>query len=738
LENVWFSKGWKIDEPFQIDWKVKGNLSQLDHFLVTIQVVRPDQPKAYFAQVMKPVKVGKGQRTCLASVDTAITINKQYYYLRPSVTAVTKDPSKNTAQSHARFGPARAVFPSATKTGLQPVPREYEFIDAAGTTGKHSIATGGPPSNPSQRRVWIPSKVETPTAIRFGKAFPATHVAVHPKYQDTITVRYEVPNITGKHLLLAHLGFMGNTSASDMVDAKLECILKPPSGSSGPSFAYSPRLFNGIGTSAPLAMPQRVIDTADLYGASGATKKADLEIEVTFSNGGSTDPKCPPGVFGLRLVPFSAGNAPQSHPVHADLAIEKTQSWLVPGLERFSGTGPTTQLVITNKGPHDVPAETLKKIRVKVNYYLGQYGNKHSDVSVPAYRKDVTCPPKLVTLTKNGPWTGPLAVGQSLAIIPTGHADLDSKGHLKLSGAPRKAWKVLKTWANIQLPAGHLLHDPHLANNGWNHDVSPPKIIGTGPLDFEVLAFQGPNYTGIRERYELNPETQRQRLIWDLGKEHNKKDMYRKVQSMMVGKKVDMVASEYHHFYSNLFACFAETIHAGSHQPSGIPKIGSMIICPKKSCGPIGVDLICGADFTLWWKTGDPRGMFLPLPQDRSVSHADFTSLPGPIDDGITQVYVWRHPHDIAGNVGGATVTKPSGSIKTTLFEDGGFGGYSRTLNVKPGPGPGYPNWAFDVFNLREMYWEGQVFGSGLGDPTIDDEVSSVKLEGQGITSFSP
>jgi len=720
MQDVWFSKGWKIDEPFQIDWKVTGDLSGIDHFLVTMRVVRPDQPQTYFAQVIKPVKVSKSQRSYLATVDKTIVIKRPYFYLAPCVTAVTKASSKKKPQNHSMIGAARAVFPATTNAATQPVPKDYSFTDASAKKGTGPIAPGGPPKNASQRGVWFPGKVETPTAIKFGRAFPATHIAAHPRYKDTLTVRYEAANFTGKQLLFAHLGFMGNTSTSDVVDAKLECILRPPAGSSGKPFAYSPMLLKSIGTSAPLAMPQRVIDTADLFGASG--KKATLEVKVTFSNGGSTDPKCPPGVFGLRLVPFSSGNAPPSHPVHADLAIDKASSWLAPGAARFSPVKKTPQLVITNKGPHDIPATTLSKIRVKVNYYMGQYGNKHHEISVAAYKKDILCTPKPLTDTKKGKWTGPLKAGQSVVIVPTGHTDLNTNGVLTSS----RPWKVLKTWAGIQLPNGKLLHDPNLSNNGWKNDPTPPVVVGSGPLDFEVLAFQGFSYAGVRERYELNPEKQRQRLIWDLSLEAGKKNMYRKIKSLKVGKEVDLYTCDDHHFFTEGIYWYRRHVEGksgGASLPWGLFPSGSMMICPKRNYGPIGVKVRCDAGTF----KGKRRNMFFPLPEDMSVTHVDIPKLIGSFDDKIDTVSLWQYPTNAAGN------TEPRGWLKAVLHEDSSFGGRRATLGYRQNTPGSSPSPITSFHALDKLMWD-KTIGSG----NIANEVSSLKIQGVGQTSFPP
>jgi len=466
-------------------------------------------------------------------------------------------------------------------------------------------------------------------------------------------------------------------------------------------------------------MPQRVIDTADVFGASASGKKATLEVKVTFSNGGSTDPKCPPGVFGLRLVPFSSGNAPPSHPVHADLAIDKVSSWLAPGAERFSPVKKTPQLVITNKGPHDIPATTLSQIKVKVNYYLGQYGNKHHEISVTTYKENILCTAKPLTDTKNGPWTGPLKAGQSVVIVPNKSNKLNGNGTLKV----KRTWKVLKTWAGIQLPNGKLLHDPNLSNNGWNNDPTPPVIVGSDPLDFEVLAFQGDKYTGVWERYELNPEKQRQRLIWDLGKEAGKKDMYRKISSLRVGKEVDLYTADEHHFFTANYRWYRRHIEGksgGASVPGGLIKPGSMMICPKRNLGPIGVEVHCRAGTF----AGKCRSMFFPLPEDMSVTHVDVPTLIGSFDDKIDSVSKWQYPIDAAGT------TEPRGWLKVVLYKDSSYGGPRCTLSYGPNS-PSAPPLPTSSGLLNKRMWDNTI-GSG----NVENEVSSLRIQGIGQTSF--
>lgn len=715
LDKVWISKGWKVDEPFLIEWQATGDTGEIDHFLVALRAFRPDQSPPDGEDLVAPVELPVDQRNYLATVDSSIAVNAPYHYVRPYVTAVTKDPGQQGQPSHAVEGPAVAAFPSGTDQALQPVAKDFTFEDSSGTKGAPApIAPSGPPAA-GQRSVWFAKDVQTPLALPFGGAFPSGHVAAHLAASDAISIRHETAPLSGKYQVAMHLGFMGNTGSSDSVDAIVSYTLKPPAGSAAAALNYSAVHVKGLSTAALPKLLERAIDTADLFGAGGGGQSATLEIDILLSGGGWNDPKCPPGIFGLRLLPASGTSAPAAA-VNADLAIKPSGFALVPGTVRFSpsASASTNFVTVVNNGPDDIPAETLKKVRLHAVYYFGQYGKSLGELAKPTI---IDLPLKSVTETKPleaNDWQGPLPAGKSI-LVPTGIEKV----------LPTKASKHFRSFAHVCLPGGQLITDSDLTNNVLHFEPSAPNVIGTGPLDYEVVAFQGDHYQGVRASYELNPEKMRQRLVWDLSAEPDQPDMSQKIRSLMVGAQVDCVGQQGDHYSSFGLGDWELEVRGaagGAHVASGVPKVGSLILCPKTNGGPIGVMAKCDPVYIWGFTVEKPRRMFFPMPEDKTKKSVDHDYASTNLNDCVDTIDAWR---TVAEDAAGAAM----GYLDLTIFEHS-FTGHLCTRHFPFSVQPLNKNgWACYSFNLKQTGWDNTLYG---GQPHIDDEASSVRLELRG------
>jgi hypothetical protein len=737
VNKVWISQGWKLDDSFTIDWEVAGDTSEIDHFRVSMRVVRPDQSEGFFRHVVTPTNVSVGQRSCVVQIDKSISTQEPYYYVAPCVTAVTKDLGKQNPQSDGTIGPARAVFPPSANHSVQPVPRDFTYQTSGSSPSSPLPIKAQPSSGGNQPSVWFAGDPTTPDAIQIGVAKPGSHLAVRPQHNQAMTVRCEVPGFSGQQQLVAHVGFMGATNAVDSFDVQMTCDLI----GSGTSYTYSWK--GKVSTNTPLQLVSQTLKPSAL-----GVPMEKAEIKFTFTGGGWTDPTCTPGIYGLRLFPHAGDGGPEK-PVIADLVIDKTASYLVPGDIRVLGgqkqTGPVRQpsLVVKNDGPQDIPPAVLKKVKAYVIYYLGQYGNAWGDIHTPGHRTIVQCGPYSLTeelrLPDGTKWQGPLKVGQSMTLVPvddlqfnkwTG-ADGKIRATKKLYSNHSNAFKLFMTFANLHLPGPALLKDPN-PDNSWHHDLTSPTIIGRGPLDFEVLAFQQSGFQGTAECYELNPDTQRQRLIWHLGQIPGKVDMYQKVGSLMVGSWVDLFAAEENHFYSTSLSCWTVSLFGGGpFKPDGMPKIGSMIICPKE-IGPIGVEVRHNGGWKNLGFTWDHyRSMFFALPEKKTDTtvQAAFSGPLGFFNDNVDLVYAWRTWEDSPAVYtppgGNPVATKvPDAWMALTLYEHH-YSGSKCTL-APPFRADKY-KWAGqgrNRYDLTKWLWN-----KTLGKPGIDDEVTSFKAE---------
>ena len=72
VEGVFLSSGWKVDEPFAIEWSVSGDENEIDHYDVSLRIVRPDQAQVYFTHVLHDAAVPKGQRKYVGTPDAGL------------------------------------------------------------------------------------------------------------------------------------------------------------------------------------------------------------------------------------------------------------------------------------------------------------------------------------------------------------------------------------------------------------------------------------------------------------------------------------------------------------------------------------------------------------------------------------------------------------------------------------------------------------------------------------------
>jgi hypothetical protein len=308
VSDVAITSGWRTSDSFTIEWKVSGDESDISHYDVALRVARPDQIQPYFAHLLR-TKVPPGTRKHSGKLDTSLKPAQVYYYLAPSVVAVPKDPGKTP---HERIGPIRAVFPASAAMGPSlnvHLENEYYVQQSGGGLPNPfyaPVAWGGDPGG-AGRAVWPVGKVQGHNAVLYDKAKPAWNVAVRPgKKGESLAVGFVAQGLPGgQYRLIAHTGFLGSAGAA--TSARME--MTPVVQAIGTSWLGKTRTVQLVdqagGSAAPLPLFEECIDTAKLAGISGP-----FTIRAVFKcTGSEIDPKRPPGLFGLRLLPVSGSGS---------------------------------------------------------------------------------------------------------------------------------------------------------------------------------------------------------------------------------------------------------------------------------------------------------------------------------------------------------------------------------------------------------------------------------------------
>jgi len=295
IETVAITSGSQINDTFTIEWTVSGDEGPIDHYEVSLMAVFPDQVVP-FPAALASGNLAAGSRqfsTALPGPFFPVPL-----YLAPVVVAVPSDPA---ITPHQRIGPAKALFPPGTSPFSQPqLQNVYTRTNPPLlilTVG--SVSFGGEPAGLG-RAVWAAGEVESHNGILFGNASPAWNIGVRPEPSDQIGIRLNKEFFTGKHRVIACVGFLGG--GGNAVDVRMRCSLMRMNTPLPPSFAYPVKIANLVdpvgGPPAPMKILEQVVDRADAAWAGDC----QLYIKLTFENG-AVDPAHPPALFGLRVIP---------------------------------------------------------------------------------------------------------------------------------------------------------------------------------------------------------------------------------------------------------------------------------------------------------------------------------------------------------------------------------------------------------------------------------------------------
>jgi len=299
IDNVRITAGWQTDDTFTVQWDVSGDEGAIDHYSVSLLPVHPEHEMP-FGVPLATATAAAGLRTTDLTLPVVMPADP-LYYLAPVVVAVPADPADT---AHERIGPAVAIFPGGTSPLGQPQlenlfvcihpPLLMPIIGA--------VSFGGEPAG-AERAVWSTGPVESHNAILFDTPSPAWNVGVRPEAGDRMSITFARPALTGRHRVVAHVGFLNGPEAANEVEVRMNCWLEPDGG--GPPTHDYPVVSSGpvvnpaAGPVQPMRLMEQEVNAADAAWAGNA----NLVVTFTFE-GGAVDVGHSPAVFGVRLVPL--------------------------------------------------------------------------------------------------------------------------------------------------------------------------------------------------------------------------------------------------------------------------------------------------------------------------------------------------------------------------------------------------------------------------------------------------
>jgi len=295
IETVAITSGWQVNDTFTVEWTVSGDESPIDHYEVSLMAVFPDQVMP-FPAALASGNLAAGSRqfsTALPGPFFPVPL-----YLAPVVVAVPTDPA---ITPHQRIGPAKPLFPSGTSPFSQPqLQNVYTRTNPPLLILNFgSVSFGGEPAGLG-RAVWAAGEVESHNGILFDNASPAWNIGVRPEPTDQIGIWLNKGFFTGKHRVIACVGFLGG--GGNAVDVRMRCSLERMNAPVPPPFSYPVQTANLVdpvgGPPAPMKVLTQVVNRAD------AAWPGDSRLLISFTfEGGAVDPLHPPALFGLRIVP---------------------------------------------------------------------------------------------------------------------------------------------------------------------------------------------------------------------------------------------------------------------------------------------------------------------------------------------------------------------------------------------------------------------------------------------------
>jgi hypothetical protein len=298
IETVAITDGWKYDDTFTVEWTVSGDEGPIDHYEVSLISMRPDQVVP-FGATLASANLAAGTRQF--STTLPARVGPPIRYLAPVVVAVPSDPALTP---HERIGPAKAVFPAGTTLRSHPE-LQNTYISYTGGPPVLNVSFAGPVSFGGQpaglgRAVWAAGEVESHNGILFDNASPGWNIGVRPEPGEKIRITLKKQWFTGKHRLIACVGFLGS-SGGNLVTVVMRSGLREMNGAGDHLYPdQSATLTDPVGgPPPPMKFLEQVVDEPTDANWAGDTR---LWINFHFE-GGAVDPAHPPALFGVRVIP---------------------------------------------------------------------------------------------------------------------------------------------------------------------------------------------------------------------------------------------------------------------------------------------------------------------------------------------------------------------------------------------------------------------------------------------------
>ena len=297
VKDVRITSGWKIDDPFTVEWDFDGDESTVSQYRITLYAFQPDLNNPI--QMLLDTQVeGVGIRS------TTVNLAGPIAGLNYVIAQVTADFVDGTV--HADLSPAHAIFPSNTNLvmdRLRILPLQYQVQPVGPPPGP--VALGGDPGGP--RAVWSFGLEQSHIDFEFddpGPA-PAWNVAVRPAAGDT---SLEFPLLAGvivppgppkKYKFVSYVGFAKGKGAVNTADFGVTATIARFGGPINIVGMIPIPVTNPIaGVPQPMKKIEFLFDSA-VYGGPGLY----LLRFQTRAYGGLLDVDHPPAFFGARFVP---------------------------------------------------------------------------------------------------------------------------------------------------------------------------------------------------------------------------------------------------------------------------------------------------------------------------------------------------------------------------------------------------------------------------------------------------
>jgi len=317
VSQVRITSGFKVDDPFTVEWNMTGDLSQVTSYTVDLVEIQPDQIQpVIFANAFSMPLVSAGSPLISPGMPVGLAAALPRF-LQARVTAVT---AAGGPPSNPEVSAVRMVFPAGTNLGGQPVNRsKFQVLSASPPTPPFVLISGAEPPPPGGG-IWKfgdqPSG-EFPSsgpqlneflhqAVRFAAPTQGLHLFMRPSNPgDTLSVRLNSPNTGVARNLVADLGFSGmGATETGTVTATITGLdwFADASESSFPKPLASSPLPPPITTDASNGQSSLIIVPVDPTLLTSPTPPDHLAITIQFSFNG-TSPTDPPVLFGVRMIP---------------------------------------------------------------------------------------------------------------------------------------------------------------------------------------------------------------------------------------------------------------------------------------------------------------------------------------------------------------------------------------------------------------------------------------------------